>query len=166
MRSKEASAFSVESAFVALESLTKIARPRRPTSSMRCGRPGKVERPARIAWPETPSASATATAAAAFWALCGAAERADAGDVGEGLPAGAIDAKQGCAFGEHPLESSRSVEMRASGLPEFGTARRDGAAQRVVDPDDGEIGRGDEALLDRRVVPRSCRAGRDGPARR
>ena len=41
MRSKEASALSVESALVALESLTKITRPRRPTSSMRCGRPGK-----------------------------------------------------------------------------------------------------------------------------
>ncbi len=51
-----------------------------------------------------------------------------------------------------PSESSRSVEMRASGLPPVGAARRDGAAERVVDPDDGEIGRGDEALLDRRVL--------------
>src|ERR1700751_4477983 len=45
---KEASAFSAESAFVALESLMNKVRPARPTSSMRCGRPGKLRNAASM----------------------------------------------------------------------------------------------------------------------
>ena len=45
---KEASAFSAELAFVALESLMKKVRPARPTSSMRCGRPGKLRNAASM----------------------------------------------------------------------------------------------------------------------
>ncbi len=71
MSRKAVSAFSVESAFVALESLTNSTGPRRPTSSIRCGRPGNAVSPAWICSLESPSArAATATATAAFCQLC------------------------------------------------------------------------------------------------
>ena len=56
-RGKAASAFSAASALVALESLTNSTRPMRPTCSMRCARPGKLRRPARIASSPTPTAA-------------------------------------------------------------------------------------------------------------
>ena len=45
MSVKLASARAAASALVAFESLTNSTRPRRPTCSMRCARPGKEESP-------------------------------------------------------------------------------------------------------------------------
>ena len=70
------------------------------------------------------------------------------------LPAGAIDAKRGSRL-RRTRPSNRAARSRcgASGLPRVGTrASRRRGSNVVVDPDDGEIGRGDEPLLDRRVV--------------
>ena len=69
MSGKHTSAFATESALVALESLTYNTRPRRPSCSMRCARPGKLRRPLLIASSVMPSVCTAAIAAAAFWRL-------------------------------------------------------------------------------------------------
>ena len=144
-----------KSAFVALLSLTKSVRPRRPTSSMRCGRPGKVARPARIAWPETPSASATATAAARVLGVVAAAQRARCRR-GRRRPPGRRPSTRDKAAPSANTTSAieplgRDADDRLAALG--ARSARDGAANsRRRSPMTARSARGDEALLDGRVV--------------
>ena len=81
---KETSAFSVESAFVALLSLTNNVRPWRPSSSMRCARPGKVfrQRAMSCASSGCGSESSAAAVGAGVLGVVRAAQRADTGEIG------------------------------------------------------------------------------------
>ena len=152
MRSKEASAFSVEIGVRRLR-IVDEDRPSAPADllhAVRQPRKGREAGADRLAGDAERIRDRDRRRR--VLGVVGAAERADAGDVGEGLRAGGIDAKQGGAFGEHPLRIEPLGRDADERLAPIGAARRDGAAERVVDADDGEIGRGDEALLDRRVL--------------
>ena len=152
MSSKELSAFSVESALVALESLMKSDAPSRPTSSMRCGRPGKaaqrrLDRPAA----PTPHSRATATAAAAFWALWSPRSEPMPGEVGDLDARGRRGRRRSRprARRRRPARAERPTGTTPAAGP--ARARRHGAARLVVDADHREVGRGHQPLLDGRI---------------
>ena len=167
MSVKLASACAAASALVALESLTKSTLPVRPTSSMRCARPGNDRRPRWIASGDEAERERRGGAQAAFCALC--APRS------EPMPASCATGARGAARGAHHLiaprrrgrrESGRRAETRTTRLPARLDAVGDRLAPVVVDADDrgAAAHAGDQPLLDRGVVLQACRGGRDGPA--
>src|SRR5271155_2907882 len=108
MSPKQASAWAVESALVALESLMNSTRPLRPTSSMRCASPGNDRKPAWMARRSRPSASAAAAAQAV--------DGAEPGDLGGGAAGRLQDAVvlHIDAIGERPAH--RPPHHLATGL--------------------------------------------------
>ena len=152
-RSKEASAFSVESALVALESLMKRARPARPISSSRCGRPGKVRRACAMVAAGTPSSDAAPIDGGGVLCIVASAQGGDAGEVGDDTCAlwPAICKADSIAVDEIAvcLAPARQRPVRLAGsLP----LRCDRSTDVVIDAHERGLGVGNKPLLDGGVV--------------
>ena len=167
-RSKAASAVAALSALVALLSLMKSVRPtgRSPPAGAAGRGTSRARRPPRPATRR--GMSAHALAASAFWMLCAAAQRADAGEVGEGAerprPGRAgnkLAPDRVPAMGARaraPRRGRPSCGRRAAGARRCrGTSRRPRRRRRGVRPRPA-------APSGPRSAP-WCRAGRGGPAR-
>ncbi len=149
---KDSSAFSAASALVAFESLMNSTRPRRPTSSIRCARPGKVanargDRVARHA-----ERGRGGVSEGGVLAVVGAAQRPGAPEV---------DRRLGGVARENPVIVDENVRQRrrtardghalvvpAGALMRAQIARL-GSSSTPIKRDPGL---GDQPLLDRRIA--------------
>ena len=163
--SKQASACAAESALVALESLTNSTSPMRPTSSMRCARPGNDHSPSWMMRWSRPSASAAAVAQAAFCALCGPRNEpmSPRSAIGARRAAGRLHDLLGLDI-KMPSATGRRTEIAHDALAGALDPVGNRPAPIVVDADDGRaaaLARRRRAAPSPRRNDPSCRGDRD-----
>ena len=151
--SNDRSAFSAASALVAFKSLMKRTFPLRPTSSKRCGSPGKLRRPCATRSRSNPRGPSAATAAAAFWPLCSPRNEAI-----PARPAIRVERPPPRRMRQPPsrtMPSSIAVlvtETHAVFRPAFMRSLGNGTCKSVVDSDHREIGIFHQLCLDRGII--------------